>query len=62
MKYTFKPTPEVKPRNSALRYPSPEPDVKLVDPPPIPSELSHCGLVKYGYRIDEQQCEAMGFL
>ncbi|KAF8913457.1 hypothetical protein CPB85DRAFT_1434090 [Mucidula mucida] len=62
VKYTVKSTTEVKPRNSALRYPSPEPDVKLVDPPPIPSELSHCGLVMYGYRIDEQQCQALGFL
>ncbi len=33
-----------------------------MDPPPIPSELSHCGLVMYGYRIDEQQCQALGFL
>ncbi|KAF9010976.1 hypothetical protein BDZ89DRAFT_1077955 [Hymenopellis radicata] len=64
LKYTPIPRPPVAPRISTYvpcRPPSPEPDVHLEDPPAIPAELSNCGLVMYGYLIDDKFCKEKGF-
>ncbi|KAF8919675.1 hypothetical protein CPB85DRAFT_1429754 [Mucidula mucida] len=37
-----------------MLFSSLRPDVKLVEPPPIPAELSNCGYVVYGYRVDDK--------
>ncbi|KAF8919676.1 hypothetical protein CPB85DRAFT_1429755 [Mucidula mucida] len=64
IKFTPKPRPPPEAPTSSfvpLRYPSPEPDVKLVEPPPIPAELSNCGFVVYGYRVDDKFALEAGF-
>ncbi|KAF8919361.1 hypothetical protein CPB85DRAFT_1429968 [Mucidula mucida] len=61
VKSTPKPPPTPTSSYVPIRWPSPDPDLKLVEPPPIPAELSNCGFVVYGYRVDDKFALEAGF-